>query len=111
MARPLLNNERQLDVPVTVTTGTAKDVSRFTLNAVQISGSFAGGWDVDLEGTIDNVNWVTVANYTAAPATPVDLTAGPKYYSVRVKTNVAGTVGAASTPQFWLSGSDDGAWE
>lgn len=112
MARPLLENERQLDVPTVAANGVAKDVSRFTLNHIQVAGAFGGGWDVDLEGTIDGENWVTIqANIVAGGGALIDLTTEPKFYLLRIVTNTAGTVDAANTPRFFLSGTDDGAWE
>lgn len=112
MARPLLENERQLDVPQTVAIGVAKDVSRFTLNAVQAAGDFAGGWDVDLQGTIDGENWVDIqANIVAGSGAVIDLSTEPKFYALRIETNVVGTLGAGNIPRFFLSGTDDGAWE
>lgn len=108
MARPLLDNERFLQVPDTATDGTAKDVSRFRLDDFQASGTFAGGWDVDVEGSIDGITFVTVAaNVTAAGIT--SLAAVPKHYFFRTVVNVAGT--AVGKPTFALSGMDEGAWE
>lgn len=111
MARPLLNNERTLAIPDTAPAdGTAKDVSRWTLDNYFVTGTFVGGWDIDLEGSVDGVTWIAItAGITAATAAPVDLKTEPKYVYMRVSTDAVGT--AAGKPTVYLTGMDEGAWE
>lgn len=75
--------------------GPEKPTDRFTEKRVQFAGSFGGGWDVDLEGTVDGDNWVTIqANVTAAAIIEV-----AQYWRyMRLNTNVVGDLVSTGSP-------------
>ena len=76
--RAILEHEAEIDPTldadgvVQTGLGPVKDTKRYTGTRVQWSGTFAGGWDVSLEGTVDGSNYVViVANVVAAAITEV----------------------------------------
>jgi hypothetical protein len=64
-------------------------VDRFTNKTIQVSGNFAGGWVVQLEGTVGESGvWVSVGAAYAAAAL-VEVT--PAYKKFRCNTTTKGT--------------------
>ena len=100
--RPMLDNERQLAVPLTVGPGEAKDVARFSVDAVQFAGAF-GDWRLTLEGTTDGTHW-TALLVEVAEAAIHSMRHAPKFYRLRINAVAVGA--AADTPNVYLSGRD-----
>lgn len=69
MSRPIPTTDQSWRRPLTTGSGGAvvKRTDRFSRKAFAFTGSFAGGWDVTLEGSVDGIQWETVqANITSS---------------------------------------------
>lgn len=75
--------------------GPAKPTHHFKDKRVQFAGTFAGGWDVTLQGTVDGENWVPIqANVVAAAIVEV-----PDWWrELRLLTNAVGNLTAVGSP-------------
>lgn len=107
MARYILTHDQRFNVATTnATAGTAKPAGRFQLKYLQISGTFAGGWSIQLQGSVDGTNWLNIG--AAIIATPTALVSVPESWQyLRVLTNTAGTISAAATPAVVLGAYDE----
>lgn len=75
MARPIPPADATFSRPTSTTDGDqpAKRADRFTNVAIQFAGTFAGGWDLDLEGSINGTDFVSIqATIVAAGVVQVD---------------------------------------
>lgn len=103
MSQAILDHERELVVEDTAIAGPEIRSDGFALNGVQISGNFAGGWSVTIQGTIDGSVWFAISSAitVATLLDPSTTTLGVTWRNVRVLTNAAGT---GVQPSVFLAG-------
>lgn len=96
MARPMNPASSKFARPTSTTDSeqSPKRVSRFTKKMIQFAGTFDGGWDVDLEGSVDGVTWHPIQAGITTP-TLVDPESDPtvdlQWTWMRVTADVVGT--------------------
>ena len=92
MSLEIQDNERFLDV-AQIAAGVAKRTAHFEVDGVQIAGNFAGGWDVQIQGTVDGTNWAPIGGATTAADVLDSGTAAlsVSWVQMRVLTNTTGT--------------------
>ena len=95
MSRPIPPVDRPFAQPTSTTDSeqAVKPTHRFSNLNVQFIGTFAGGWDVDLEGSNDGVNWESIqAGITAA----ANVVVSGHWNFMRVTADVLGTQSASA---------------
>jgi hypothetical protein len=94
--RGLLENSMSFDIPLsagvpTTGNGERKRTEHITSKRVQFAGAFTGGWSVQLQGTVNGINYVNIG----AAVVAAGIVEVPEFWRfMRLAVGVAGTAGA-----------------